>query len=230
MEVSALYESIFTESFTKTYFNKLIFKTAMVLLIIGGINWLLFGLFNINLVSGIFGESIFATIIYVLVGISAIGIMFDRDTYLPFLGPMVAPCSVLENRDPPGATKEVKVVVEPNVKVLYWAAEPAAEGLKENVAWKKAYLEYQNAGVTTANKEGVAILKVREPQSYTVPIRGKLEQHIHYRVCGEAGWMGRIKTVFLSDNKVEGFESQKIDTYSKSYKIQNLADSAASLY
>jgi hypothetical protein len=33
---------------------------------------------------------------------------------------------------------------------------------------------------------------------------GKLSPHIHYRICGENGWMGRINTTFLK-NEVEGF-------------------------
>jgi len=213
---------------SRTYVNKLLFKIAIALLIIGGINWLLVGLFEFNLVSAIFGKSVFATIIYLLVGISALAIMFDRDTYLPFLGPMVAPCSVLQNREPPGATKEVKITVEPNVKVIYWAAEPASEKLEKLNSWSQAYLEYDNAGVATSNGEGVVVLKVREPQSYKVPFKGKLEPHVHYRVCGEAGWMGKINTVFLNQNSIEGFEEHKTD---KNYnKNINLADSAASIY
>jgi uncharacterized membrane protein YuzA (DUF378 family) len=221
------FEDKFVGVWSQTYVQKLLFKLAMVLVIIGGINWLLFGLFDLNLVSAIFGKSILATIIYVLVGLSAIFIMFDRDTYLPFLGPMVAPCSVLQNREPPGATKEIKVIVTPNTKVLYWAAEPASDKLEKLNSWKQAYLDYDNAGVTTSNGEGVAILKVREPQSYKVPFKGQLQPHVHYRVCGEAGWMGKINTIFVNDNKVEGFESHKTD---KNYKIVNLADTSASIY
>ena len=221
------FEDKFVGVWSQTYVQKLLFKLAMVLVIIGGINWLLFGLFDLNLVSAIFGKSILATIIYVLVGLSAIFIMFDRDTYLPFLGPMVAPCSVLQNREPPGATKEIKVIVTPNTKVLYWAAEPASDKLEKLNSWKQAYLDYDNAGVTTSNGEGVAILKVREPQSYKVPFKGQLQPHVHYRVCGEAGWMGKINTIFVNDNKVEGFESHKTD---KNYKILNLADTSASIY
>jgi uncharacterized membrane protein YuzA (DUF378 family) len=218
------FETLAGRGWSGVYVQKLLFKMAMVLLIIGGINWLLFGLFDMNLVAGIFGRGFMATLVYVLVGISAITIMFDRDTYLPFLGPMVAPCSVLENREPPGATREIKVNVEPNVKVLYWAAEPASEKLQTINSWKEAYLKYENAGVATSNGEGVAILKVRDPQSYKVPFKGQLAPHVHYRVCGEAGWMGRIRTVAATQNPVEGFEDKKV------YKVQNLADSAASLY
>jgi aconitase B len=94
--------------------------------------------------------------------------------------------------------------------------------------WKQAYLDYQNAGVATSNGEGVAVLKIREPQSYRVPFKGELAPHVHYRVCGEAGWMGRIKTVAVKQAAaVEGFETNKTD---KNYKIINLADTSASLY
>lgn len=221
------YQDRFVGVWSETYIKKLLFKIAICLLIIGGINWLVFGLFEVNIVSSIFGKNIITTIIYILVGISALAIMFDRDTYLPFLGPIVAPCSVLENREPPGATVEVKVIVEPNVKILYWAAEPASKKLEKINSWKQAYLNYENAGVTTSDGEGVAILKVREPQSYKVPFMGKLEPHIHYRVCGEAGWMSSIKSVFLNKNEVEGFESKKLN---KNLKIMNLADTSASIF
>ncbi len=45
---------------------------AFVLVIIGGINWGLVGLFNYNLVDAIFGFGGIARTIYVLVGLSAI--------------------------------------------------------------------------------------------------------------------------------------------------------------
>lgn len=222
------YEDRFVGVWSQTYIKKLIFKIAMILLIVGGLNWLLVGLFDFNLVSAVFGDSFLAALIYFLVGAAAIAVMFDRDTYLPFLGPMVAPCSVLDNREPPGATREVKVIVEPDVKIIYWAAEPAAKNLEKINSWKQAYLNYDNAGVATSNGEGVAILKVRDPQEYKVPFMGKLGAHVHYRVCGEAGWMGRIRSVFISGaGSLEGFEDKKIG---KHFKIQNLADTAASLY
>lgn len=47
--------------------------TAMVLLMIGGLNWGLIGLFGFNLVAAIFGEmSVLARLVYVLVGLSAV--------------------------------------------------------------------------------------------------------------------------------------------------------------
>jgi len=56
-------------------------KVALVLTIIGAINWGLIGLFDFNLVSALFGdENVITRIIYVLVGISGIinvGLLFE---------------------------------------------------------------------------------------------------------------------------------------------------------
>jgi len=43
-----------------------------ILLIIGGLNWGLVGLFDFNLVGFIFGASIIAKIIYIVVGLAAV--------------------------------------------------------------------------------------------------------------------------------------------------------------
>lgn len=49
---------------------------AVILLIIGGLNWGLVGLFNFDVVATIFGDmSSLSRIIYVLVGISAIWVL-----------------------------------------------------------------------------------------------------------------------------------------------------------
>ncbi len=43
-----------------------------ILLVVGGLNWGLVGLFNVNLVAALFGTSVVATIVYTLVGFSAL--------------------------------------------------------------------------------------------------------------------------------------------------------------
>lgn len=56
---------------------------ALILVIIGAINWGLIGIFNFNLVETIFGGfSVLSRIIYTLVGISglySIKLIFDKD-------------------------------------------------------------------------------------------------------------------------------------------------------
>ena len=62
---------------------KIIDTIALVLIIIGAINWGLVGIFNFNLVEAIFGGlSVITRIIYILVGISGlwgIKLIFNKD-------------------------------------------------------------------------------------------------------------------------------------------------------
>jgi len=51
---------------------------ALVLLIIGGINWGLIGFFGFNLVGALFGQmTVLSRIVYALVGISALYVVLD---------------------------------------------------------------------------------------------------------------------------------------------------------
>ena len=62
---------------------KVIDKIALVLIIIGAINWGLIGLFQFDLVATIFGDmSVISRVIYTLVGVSGlwgIKLLFDKD-------------------------------------------------------------------------------------------------------------------------------------------------------
>lgn len=50
---------------------------ALVLVIVGGLNWLLVGLFEYDLVASLLGEgSVLAKVVYVLVGLSALWMLW----------------------------------------------------------------------------------------------------------------------------------------------------------
>lgn len=56
-------------------------KTSLVLTIIGAIVWGIIGLFNVNIVEALFGDTIIPRVIYTLVGIAGIiniGILFNH--------------------------------------------------------------------------------------------------------------------------------------------------------
>lgn len=46
--------------------------TVAILLVIGGLNWGLVGLFDFNLVSALLGQSALSSLVYILVGLSAL--------------------------------------------------------------------------------------------------------------------------------------------------------------
>jgi hypothetical protein len=194
-----------TEAVSERYTYLNLQFAAYIILLIGAFAMLLVGLFGINVADSSVGR-----VIAVLVG--AVGIFFAirRDYYLPFLGESVMPCAALQDRTPPGATKSVTIRAEPGAKVLYWAAEPAAEDLKHINNWQIAYDRFENAGIVTADQDGKATLRVRDPQPYTVPIHGHIDAHIHYRVCGHGGMLGRVNTVYTGAGAAtssEGFQN-----------------------
>lgn len=171
---------------------------SLLLIVIGALNWGLVGLFGFNLVAWIaktIGWKGFETLIYVIVGLAAVMHIISRDYYLTFLGDSVFPCGSLAQRIPDGADVEIEVLVDPNVNVIYWAAESGDKDMKN--PWI-AYQEYANAGVVRSDDHGFAKLRVRSPSTYKVGMIGMkktLSRHIHYRVCKQPGWVGRVETV-----------------------------------
>lgn len=51
---------------------------AFTLVIVGALNWGLIGLFNLNLVSALFGMGGLAQLVYVLVGVSAVYVLITH--------------------------------------------------------------------------------------------------------------------------------------------------------
>lgn len=50
---------------------------SLILVVVGGLNWALVGLVNLDLVAGIFGElSIASRVVYILVGVAALYLAF----------------------------------------------------------------------------------------------------------------------------------------------------------
>jgi hypothetical protein len=64
--------------------------------------------------------------------------------------------------------------------------------------WRRAYLEFANAGVTVVDGNGHANLRIRKPQPYTVPVKGRLEAHVHWRTCGDNGFLGPVETTMIA--------------------------------
>jgi uncharacterized membrane protein YuzA (DUF378 family) len=61
---------------------KVIHTIALVLVIIGGLNWGLVGIFDFNLVTAVFGNMAWLEqLIYILVGISALLVIFTCKSY-----------------------------------------------------------------------------------------------------------------------------------------------------
>jgi uncharacterized membrane protein YuzA (DUF378 family) len=94
------------------------------LIVVGALNWGLIGFFDFNLVEWVSDRTMehLDTVVYCLVGISALFYFFARDYYLPFLARAVYPCGSLAQKTPDNADLSTTIKVEPHVNVVYWAA------------------------------------------------------------------------------------------------------------
>ena len=170
-----------------------------LVVLIGGINWGLVGLFDFNLVTQLASlagpdySDIISKTIYIVVGLSTILLAVRRNTYLPFLGESVMP-KPLSDSVPDGSTITKKITGLPSkVKVLYWAAKQSKDVIGNP---KEAYDNYTNQGVTTSDKDGSATLTVRKPASYDVN-KKNLKPHIHYRYWESNGMASPVYTIML---------------------------------
>jgi len=59
--------------------TKIINLVAILLVVIGGLNWALVGLLDLDLVAAIFGDmSMISRVVYVLVGVSAVYVLLTQ--------------------------------------------------------------------------------------------------------------------------------------------------------
>ena len=187
------------------YNQKLYHMIAISLVLVGGLNWLSAVFLKNDVVSLLFGKSIFTKLLYLVVGVATLMVFFDRNTYLPFLGETILPCAAFAIRYPDNANKEIVITTLPNTKVIYWASEPRHDTTSNEVAsWDKAYESYLNSGVVMSDESGKAILRIRgEPQSYKVPFKGVLKPHVHFRICEKNNMVGPVQTYFLNNGTIE---------------------------
>lgn len=150
------------------YLKKKVYAACIFLLVLSGLNWGTVAVFKTDVLSALIGKNTLgARLCYVLIAISAIYVGISRDSYLPFLGETVLPCSLLNEKIPDNAELKVRIIAPVGRKVLYWAANSKEDkDLKTLKNWKEAYGSFENAGVVVAGDDGSALLQVRRPQPY----------------------------------------------------------------
>ena len=172
---------------------------ARFLLVIGGINYLFLSL-DINLLGSIKRYPIFIKTIFVLIGLSALYFIFDRDFYLPFLGKCVIPIG------PKKSTENLKKIklsgLPPDSYVIYWGAKPNTQVIPNPM---DAYKDYSNSDISKTDSKGDIIIELECPSEYMVSKFGmnkKLSRHIHYRfeLPEYKGIFSKVYTKNLDDN------------------------------
>lgn len=144
-------------------------------------------------------SKIWKKVVALVVALAAGWLMFQRDTYLPFLGEAVFPASaIVDARVPEGANAELVLNVNApdGTKIIYWGAEQHKDVIGN--PWD-AYGKYTNMGVATVTG-GKAVVKFKCPAEYKVAMgQKKLKRHIHYRTCCTMNaMMGPIETAYVN--------------------------------
>jgi uncharacterized membrane protein YuzA (DUF378 family) len=190
---------------SRLVYTKWFHMIIIILVLAGALNWLTIGLFGVDVVRlGLAPRH--ARWIYIVIGAAALFLVLRRDIYLPFLGETVLPGSALTIKTPQNANEQVSIKTLPSTKVVYWAAEPDPNQGTDVPDWTQAYSEFENSGVALSDKSGNAILRFRgPPQTYKVPVMGKLESHVHFRVCDPTGMMGPVQTMMIKNGLIENF-------------------------
>ena len=123
--------------------------------------------------------------------------MFQRDTYLPFLGYSALSPSVLKDSLVPENSNietSIPINAENGTKILYWGAIPSKMVKPTPMA---AYGDFGNSGVTYVH-EGKAVFRFNCPSKYNVPWGMTLDRHIHYRMLLPDGILSPVKTVYVN--------------------------------
>lgn len=192
---------------TNMYYNKLLYMIVIFLILVGSVNWLAVGLTDTNLVRLVLPLK-YARWLYIIIGLAAIPLLFHRDMYLPFLGETFMPGGVMAIKTPQNSNDQITIDAVPGAKIAYWASEPDPNQGSTLPTSEEAYGEFENSGVVVADTSGKAILRFRgPPQAYSVPFKGRLEPHIHFRVTRPDGFLEPVQVVYLKDGRVEAFSN-----------------------
>jgi len=175
-----------------------------IIVIIGALNWGLIALdkkYNmVELFSSLFGnyKEYVEKFIYIIITLSAVYVMLQRKTYLPFLDASIVPVSrFLSESKQKDFELEIVLDAKGGEKVIYWASNKKDPKDKSLNYWNKAYGNYDNSGISLVDKNGKAKIYVKCPQQYYVKFGKVIPKHVHYRIV-TAGKLGEVKTLNLS--------------------------------
>jgi len=172
----------------------------IIFILIGAINWGSVGLFNYNFINkltsifGGLGYNIEKTL-YVLVGLSAIFLLFRRETYLPMIGEMAISNPSIDYT--PEITEPIEYKIEnlpKKAKVLYWTSKGLMSSFPNPI---DKYADFFTSGVTTVDENGIAILITSKPLQF-VDSTKIINTYLHYRYWIGPGLASKIFSIKLN--------------------------------
>lgn len=152
-----------------------------LLLVIGSLNYLTSSTISVNIFRKITENQYVLRFIGLLIGLAGLYFAFNRDFYLPFLGPAVIPVNfsrkVVDN-----LTNVNLKNIPPNTKVLYWASVSTNDVIGDPIT---AYKDYSNSGMAISSSNGDLTVQIECPSKYKISkfniFTKTLPKHVHYR-------------------------------------------------
>ena len=152
-----------------------------LLIIIGSLNYLTSSVVNINIFKKITENHYILRFVGVTIGLAGLYFAFNRDFYLPFLGPTVIPVT-LAAKKVDNLTNVQLTNLPPNTKVIYWATISTKDTIGDPIT---AYKDYTNSGMSISSSNGDLTVQIECPSKYNVSkfkvFTKTLPKHIHYR-------------------------------------------------
>ena len=176
-----------------------LFMFARLMLLLAALNYALTNLLKIDLITYMISNKNIQFTINILIVFIVSMYLFNRDYYLPFLGPTVIP---IKEREIVGKLTDVQLTnLPPNTRVLYWAAS----GNEADTPFSNpvdAYSGYGNSGLAKTDENGKVIIRINCPSDYYVSKFGmnkKLSKHVHYRIESTKypGLFSSVKTKYI---------------------------------
>lgn len=179
----------------------MLYLLAMLLVVIGGLNWGSIGIFGKNLVEELnkltFKNEWFSRSVYIIVAIAALYLLFKKHSFAPFKGPTVMPVDNMQfNRT--YSDMSVRVDAPNAIGVVYWASHPTSViGIAGEKNIMDSYDDYLSSGYVPIDSDGKATLFFQCSKSGGL---NPPKKHIHYRLIyahGENGGLNisEIRTV-----------------------------------
>lgn len=125
-----------------------------------------------------------------VLGISSVCLINQRDFHNPLLGESTFPSGLLgKNVIPNGADVVFQIEVPRNSKVVYWATI----NLKSELETEMEFGDYTNSGITTADSNGIAKLRVKSPVNFNDKYQ-KINDvpNVFYRYFTNSGVISRV--------------------------------------
>ena len=152
-----------------------------LLLVIGSFNYLTSSTINVNIFRKITENHYVLRFIGLLIGLAGLYFAFNRDFYLPFLGPTVIPATLAVKRVDNLTNVQLKNL-PPNTKVIYWAAKSTNDVIGDPIT---AYKDYTNSGMAISSSNGDLTIQIECPSKYKISkfniFTKTLPKHVHYR-------------------------------------------------